>query len=56
MTLLNDRHDYGLDLCLLSIDEGIAGYRDHSLDVSELLSKSLPSSLCFLSHFGIPCP
>lgn len=34
MTLLNKRYDYGLDLCLLSIDEGISGYRDASLDVS----------------------
>lgn len=33
MTLLNARHDYGLDLCLLSIDEGISGYRDASLEV-----------------------
>lgn len=33
MTLLNKRYDYGLDLYLLSIDEGIAGYRDASLDV-----------------------
>ena len=24
---LNERHDYGLDLVLLSIDEGITGYR-----------------------------
>jgi cytoplasmic tRNA 2-thiolation protein 1 len=32
MTLLNARHDYGLDLFLLSIDEGIAGYRDDSLE------------------------
>jgi cytoplasmic tRNA 2-thiolation protein 1 len=31
MKLLNDRHDYGLDLFLLSIDEGITGYRDDSL-------------------------
>ncbi|KAJ2906475.1 hypothetical protein MKZ38_001456 [Zalerion maritima] len=29
---LNDRHDYGLNLVLLSIDEGIKGYRDDSLD------------------------
>jgi len=28
MTALNARHSYGLDLFLLSIDEGIAGYRD----------------------------
>ncbi|CAI5447416.1 unnamed protein product [Caenorhabditis angaria] len=31
MKTLNDRHDYGLDLQLLSIDEGIKGYRDDSL-------------------------
>lgn len=31
MKLLNERHDYGLDLYLLSIDEGIVGYRDDSL-------------------------
>ncbi|KAK5086135.1 cytosolic thiouridylase subunit Ctu1 [Lithohypha guttulata] len=29
---LNERHDYGLNLCLLSIDEGIKGYRDDSLE------------------------
>jgi cytoplasmic tRNA 2-thiolation protein 1 len=32
LTLLNKRHDYGLDLFLLSIDEGISGYRDDSLE------------------------
>lgn len=29
---LNERHDYGVDLILLSIDEGIKGYRDDSLE------------------------
>lgn len=29
---LNKRHNYGLDLVLLSIDEGIKGYRDDSLE------------------------
>ncbi|WZZ48466.1 hypothetical protein YC2023_048573 [Brassica napus] len=29
---LNRRHSYGLDLFLLSIDEGITGYRDDSLE------------------------
>ena len=29
---LNERYDYGLELCLLSIDEGIKGYRDDSLE------------------------
>lgn len=32
MKTLNERHSWGLDLVLLSIDEGIQGYRDHSLD------------------------
>ncbi|KAL6757207.1 ATP-binding domain-containing protein 3 [Haematococcus lacustris] len=32
VTTLNQRHDYGLDLFLLSIDEGISGYRDDSLE------------------------
>ncbi len=32
LTLLNERHSYGLDLFLLSIDEGITGYRDDSLE------------------------
>eukprot|EP00186_Timspurckia_oligopyrenoides_P004463 CAMPEP_0182442110 /NCGR_PEP_ID=MMETSP1172-20130603/1069_1 /TAXON_ID=708627 /ORGANISM="Timspurckia oligopyrenoides, Strain CCMP3278" /LENGTH=354 /DNA_ID=CAMNT_0024636813 /DNA_START=1328 /DNA_END=2392 /DNA_ORIENTATION=+ len=31
LQLLNERHNYGLNLLLLSIDEGIAGYRDDSL-------------------------
>lgn len=31
LSLLNKRHAYGLDLFLLSVDEGIAGYRDDSL-------------------------
>lgn len=29
---LNERHNYGIDLVLLSIDEGIKGYRDDSLE------------------------
>uniref|UniRef100_A0A7N0SVE9 Cytoplasmic tRNA 2-thiolation protein 1 n=1 Tax=Kalanchoe fedtschenkoi TaxID=63787 RepID=A0A7N0SVE9_KALFE len=32
MSTLNRRHNYGLDLFLLSIDEGITGYRDDSLE------------------------
>ena len=32
MKTLNQRHDYGLELFLLSIDEGITGYRDDSLE------------------------
>ena len=32
LKVLNERHDYGLKLMLLSIDEGITGYRDDSLE------------------------
>lgn len=32
LTTLNRRYDYGLQLYLLSIDEGITGYRDDSLE------------------------
>jgi hypothetical protein len=33
MKTLNERYQYGLHLFLLSIDEGITGYRDDSLEV-----------------------
>lgn len=33
MKVLNERYKYQLDLFLLSIDEGITGYRDDSLEV-----------------------
>ncbi|RNA15952.1 cytoplasmic tRNA 2-thiolation 1 [Brachionus plicatilis] len=29
---LNERHNYGLELILISVDEGITGYRDDSLE------------------------
>lgn len=32
LKVLNDRHHYGLKLLLLSVDEGITGYRDDSLE------------------------
>lgn len=32
MCLLNHKYNYGLKLYLLSIDEGITGYRDDSLE------------------------
>lgn len=38
MKTLNERYDYGLELFLLSIDEGITGYRDDSLEVRTLPS------------------
>jgi cytoplasmic tRNA 2-thiolation protein 1 len=33
MKTLNERYQYGLELFLLSIDKGITGYRDDSLEV-----------------------
>jgi cytoplasmic tRNA 2-thiolation protein 1 len=42
MSVLNKRYDYGLDLYLLSIDEGITGYRDDSLEVRFSFSYRLP--------------
>ena len=33
MKTLNERYNYGLNLFLLSIDEGITGYRDDSIEV-----------------------
>jgi cytoplasmic tRNA 2-thiolation protein 1 len=32
LKVLNERYDYGVELILLSIDEGITGYRDDSLE------------------------
>ena len=34
MGVLNKRYDYGVEFYLLSVDEGITGYRDDSLEVS----------------------
>lgn len=33
LILLNKRYDYGLDLFLLLIDEGIVGYRDDFFEI-----------------------
>jgi cytoplasmic tRNA 2-thiolation protein 1 len=32
LSVLNEKYSYGLDLYLLSVDEGITGYRDDSLE------------------------
>ena len=45
MKTLNDRYDYGLELFLLSIDEGITGYRDDSLEVCPIYAMFCPTSL-----------
>lgn len=44
---LNERYNYGLDLLLLSIDEGIKGYRDDSLETVKrnAIQYSMPLSI-----------
>ena len=49
MKTLNERYDYGVNLYLLSIDEGITGYRDDSLEVRLAHSPQLGQFT-----FGIP--
>ena len=49
MKTLNERYSYGLDLFLLSIDEGITGYRDDSLEVSETFMGWLVLGRSFLT-------
>jgi cytoplasmic tRNA 2-thiolation protein 1 len=47
---LNDRHGWNLDLVLLSIDEGIQGYRDHSLEAVKRNSADLNLPLKIVSY------
>ena len=35
---LNEEYNYGLNLILLSVDEGITGYRDDSLEVKKKIN------------------
>lgn len=51
LSLLNQRYEYGLDLYLLSIDEGITGYRDDSLEVSPFSFSSIPPPAPLFSDF-----
>jgi cytoplasmic tRNA 2-thiolation protein 1 len=48
--LLNDRHGYGLDLFLLSVDEGITGYRDHSLETVNQNARDYDLPLLVVSY------
>ncbi|KAJ7067838.1 cytoplasmic tRNA 2-thiolation protein 1 [Mycena amicta] len=50
MKLLNDRYDYGLELFLLSIDEGITGYRDDSLETVKRNQQQYSLPLKILSY------
>lgn len=50
MHLLNQRHEYGLDLHLLCVDEGISGYRDKSIQVVRRNEKDLGLPLTVISY------
>lgn len=50
MKLLNERYDYGLKLVLLSIDEGITGYRDDSLETVKRNRDDYQMELKILSY------
>ncbi|KAJ2843616.1 cytosolic thiouridylase subunit Ctu1 [Coemansia erecta] len=50
MKTLNERHNYGLDLYLLSIDEGIAGYRDDSLETVKRNKEQYSLPLLIVSY------
>ncbi|EAT86441.1 tRNA 2-thiolation protein [Parastagonospora nodorum] len=47
---LNERYDYGLDLVLLSIDEGIKGYRDDSLETVKRNAEQYGMDLTILGY------
>jgi len=46
MGILNKRYNYGVEFYLLSVDEGITGYRDDSLEV-----RPLPLPLLYMAYF-----
>ncbi|XP_065186831.1 cytoplasmic tRNA 2-thiolation protein 1-like [Sycon ciliatum] len=50
LKVLNERHDYGLKLVLLSIDEGITGYRDDSLETVKRNEKQYEMALKIVSY------
>lgn len=47
---LNERYNYGLDLSLLSIDEGIRGYRDDSLETVKRNAKQYDMPLTIVGY------
>lgn len=50
LKLLNERHSYGLRLVLLSIDEGITGYRDDSLETVKRNQQQYELPLVILTY------
>ena len=53
MKTLNERYDYGLELFLLSVDEGITGYRDDSLETVKRNQLQYDLPLKIVSYEGI---
>jgi cytoplasmic tRNA 2-thiolation protein 1 len=47
---LNERYDYGVELVLLSIDEGIRGYRDDSLETVKRNAQQYGMQLTILGY------
>ncbi|KAF2690035.1 adenine nucleotide alpha hydrolases-like protein [Lentithecium fluviatile CBS 122367] len=47
---LNERYDYGVELVLLSIDEGIKGYRDDSLETVKRNAQQYGMELTILGY------
>lgn len=47
---LNERYNYGLEFLLLSIDEGIKGYRDDSLETVKRNSEQYGMELCIVGY------
>ena len=50
MKILNERYDYGLDLQLVSVDEGITGYRDDSLETVKKNQETYDLPLTIVSY------
>jgi cytoplasmic tRNA 2-thiolation protein 1 len=47
---LNERYDYGVEFVLLSIDEGIKGYRDDSLETVKRNAQQYGMELCIVGY------
>lgn len=50
LKVLNDRYDYGLKLLLISVDEGITGYRDDSLETVKRNQQQFDLPLTIVSY------
>ena len=53
MCTLNAKYNYGLNLELVSVDEGITGYRDDSLETVKLNQKTYNLPLTIVSYIDL---